>query len=299
MKIAVACSGGSFRGIFIHGVLEAFNRAGFRPDAFAAASSSAVLAAHAAVGKLDALESVQYWKLRVKGVQVKNFDMSQCIKIGNEMSLPQITKDIFDPANSRLLIGASVVTTHEGRELTQGSGASKLGRQLMVAASKKDRSWADQNLKPVLFDSYNIAPALPLTPSNMFDVFYATTRMLNGWKDPAWVDGLACIDAAYTCHCPAVQAAELGYDLVIAVSTEPGPIFEDIFGVKEIPGQIGRTRVIGIQPDMSPGTLGVDFLTADEEGIDRVFQHGIDKGLAFIRSLEKTEDRVLAQAACA
>jgi predicted acylesterase/phospholipase RssA len=62
MKIGIACSAGSYKGVFVHGVLEAFEELSFRADVYASCSSSAVPTAFASTGGLEQLHGVDYWK---------------------------------------------------------------------------------------------------------------------------------------------------------------------------------------------------------------------------------------------
>jgi predicted acylesterase/phospholipase RssA len=49
---AIACMSGSLKGIFIQGVLTAFEEAGIKADAYASSSSSTVPASYAAIGEI-------------------------------------------------------------------------------------------------------------------------------------------------------------------------------------------------------------------------------------------------------
>ena len=51
MTLAVACASGGFKGVFVHGVLSAFERAGFHVDGYAASSASVASASFAVVGR--------------------------------------------------------------------------------------------------------------------------------------------------------------------------------------------------------------------------------------------------------
>ena len=39
-SLAIACASGTFKGVFVHGVLSAFESSNFRADAYGGASSS-------------------------------------------------------------------------------------------------------------------------------------------------------------------------------------------------------------------------------------------------------------------
>jgi hypothetical protein len=49
---AIACMSGSLKGIFIQGVLTAFEEADMKADAYASSSSSTVPASYAAIGEV-------------------------------------------------------------------------------------------------------------------------------------------------------------------------------------------------------------------------------------------------------
>jgi hypothetical protein len=59
-NLAIACSSGSFKGAFVHGVLNALEAAKIRADAYAAASSSVIPTAWAAISQVKEL-GVDYW----------------------------------------------------------------------------------------------------------------------------------------------------------------------------------------------------------------------------------------------
>jgi hypothetical protein len=102
--------------------------------------------------------------------------------------------------------------------------------------------------------------------------------MLHAWKIPASIAGRPYVDGSYTCSCPAVELAELGYDTVIAIATEPGIFYRDLFQDRPLPHSHKGARIIHIQPDIDPKELGVDFTRASEQGIASLYQHGIEKG---------------------
>ena len=59
-SLAITCASGSFKGAFAHGVLSALEAGKIRGDAYAAASSSVIPVAWAAIGKTTDL-GVDYW----------------------------------------------------------------------------------------------------------------------------------------------------------------------------------------------------------------------------------------------
>ena len=172
--------------------------------------------------------------------------------------------------------------TPEAAEATQGAGARRLGRKLLVDAARRDRTWPDRNLAPCLFDSRSAVPDTLLTPSNFEEVAYATTRMLHAWPTPAWVAGAAHIDGSYTCLCPAVELAAMGYRDVIAIATEPGPIPRSMFTDDVIPARVHGARIRIVQPDADLREIGADFLTATRQGVEAGFELGRRKAREFL-----------------
>ena len=59
-SLGIACASGTFKGVFVHGVLSAFESSGFVADVYAAASSSILSTACAATGKAREV-GVEYW----------------------------------------------------------------------------------------------------------------------------------------------------------------------------------------------------------------------------------------------
>ena len=60
-SLAIACSAGGFKGIFVHGVLSAFEGASIHADAHAAASSSVFPSICAAMGQAQEV-GLRYWR---------------------------------------------------------------------------------------------------------------------------------------------------------------------------------------------------------------------------------------------
>lgn len=58
---AVCCMSGGYKNVFTHGVLRAFQDNGIRASAYAACSSSVLIAAYAAMNKLDTL-NLSLWE---------------------------------------------------------------------------------------------------------------------------------------------------------------------------------------------------------------------------------------------
>jgi len=202
----------------------------------------------------------------------------QCI----ESYAPVVRPAAFEPGRPRLLIAVSEVVTEEAAALAQGDGARGLGRRLLVAAARGDRSWAGKHLQRRIFDSQVRGGEFQLHADNFDQVAYASTRMLHSWDIPAWIEGKPFVDASYTCLCPAIELAELGNSEVVAVAAETGPLLRDLFGREPMPQQWGATSITVIRPEQDPREFGVDFAAASDEGLLAVYQQGEEQGRAFL-----------------
>ena len=82
--------------------------------------------------------------------------------------------------------------------------------------------------------------------------------------------------------------AEAGYPTVIAIATEPGPLYRDVFGPgKSLPeGPVGA-RILIVRPSADPKTLGVDYADATEDGLVAVYGSGRAAGSRFMESWRK------------
>ncbi len=60
-SLAIACSAGGFKGVFVHGALSALEAAGVHADAYAAASSSVFPSICAAIRQADEV-GLRYWR---------------------------------------------------------------------------------------------------------------------------------------------------------------------------------------------------------------------------------------------
>ena len=69
-KLAIATSSGSYKGVFIHGVLSFFEYMNFQAEAYASCSSSALIAALASVNKLNKI-SISVMKMKVLVINFK------------------------------------------------------------------------------------------------------------------------------------------------------------------------------------------------------------------------------------
>jgi hypothetical protein len=282
-SLAIACCSGGFKGIFVHGVLSALEAAGISAGAYAAASSTVFPAICAAIGQADEI-GLRYWRSAIHTLHQPGNSMSEVVLYSIAESRHLLRESLFQPGRPRFLIATSAVKTPEAAELTQGDGARRLGRRLLLQAARGDRSWRDQHLESYIFDTAAPDGKHRLTPNNIEAVTYASTRMLHAWNVPAWVGDQPFIDAAYTCACPALELAQLGYREVIAIATEPGPLYRDIFQSEPIPERRGDTIIHTVRPEKNIATLGADFTSVSEEGMVAAYKYGQQAGRAFATS---------------
>jgi hypothetical protein len=274
MKLGIACASGAGKNVFVHGFLAGLEAMNFRAEVYGASSSSAVPVAFAAAGRVASLGGTDFWFRSAQVMAESGGDVSTAVRSGVRDVMPLLSPSLFADDARRCIVAVSEVTGCDAALVTQGEGARRLGQQLLVATRKKDRSFADQNLALRLFDSRPGQTGVTLTPENLGDVLYATTRMLHAWREAAWIDGRPFIDASYTCMCPAVELAALGVDAVLAVSAESGPIYRDFFQTGVLPDKVGTVRIIPVQPEQSLSSLGVDYLKATDEGVRTAFELG-------------------------
>lgn len=285
MSIAVACASGSFRTAFTFGVLSALEKGGLRAAAYSGVSASAIPAALAAVGALDHagvdyLQAMLAYKRLGRGMS--GVALESIAAWG-----PFLRERLFQPGMSRFCVPVSAVVTPDAADRTQGKEARRLGRQLLLDAARHDRSWAAVNLRLELFDTAADDPNLWLTPDNFDEVAYASTRMLHAWDVPAWIGRRAYIDGSYTCACPAPEMAEAGYDEVIAIVTDPGPVYHDLFATEQVPAEWNDALIHVIAPEVDPRMLGVDFTDATQDGLLALYGHGQTKGREFMMKISR------------
>jgi predicted patatin/cPLA2 family phospholipase len=277
--VAIACASGGFKTIFIHGVLSALEEANIKADAYASASGSVIPSAWAAISK--ARESgIKYW---LEGLKVyhQTKSMSQLCLGGISYFNAGGGQQLFESNQPDFYIATSEVTSKEAAEQTQGKQARRLGKKLLISAGYKDRSWVDEHLKLALF-SRGSNDRLVLDRKNFHEVAYASHRMLHNYDIPAWINNQPYIDASYTCVCPALEMVEQGYQTVIAIATEVGKLYRDLFQLEVIPNQSQQVPILIIQPDINLKELGVDIFQTTPEGLAAVYQHGLDKGREFL-----------------
>jgi hypothetical protein len=276
MPCAIACMSGGFKGIFVQGVLCGLEESGLRASAYASASSSTMPAAYAACGRVREME-LGIWTESDRILRMPGSTMSDVVLHNIQTLGPALHRLLFAPEAARFCIATSLVTTAAAAAITQSGEARRLGRRLLIDAARQDASWRDANLAARLFDSQSLDSALLLNAHNFDEVAYATTRMLHAWHIPATIAGLPYIDASYTCLCPALEMAELGYPEVIAIGTEPGPLRRDLFSAETIPS----LGIQVIQPEYKLEDAGVDFTRATPDGLARVFEDGVGRGREF------------------
>lgn len=283
-RVAIAGASGTFKGVFCHGVLTAFERRGLTAAAYGGASSS-TLSCSAAAAKLSEAVGLDYWNGALDILNATEGNLSEVVLQSISQYSSIFCNKLFSNSAPRLVISTSHVRTDEAAEQTQGRGARKLGKRLLINAHRKDNTWARENLESWLFDSKGSDQKHRLSPDNYDEVAYATTRMLHAWEVPATVHGVPFVDASYTNSCPAADLANLGYTTVIALSPEPEPVYTDIFRLKELREVVTDCQLYIITPDEDPAKHGVDFTQASKSGLKTVYEQGIKKGEQFLAEL--------------
>jgi predicted acylesterase/phospholipase RssA len=281
MTLAIVGSSGGMKGIFVQGVLNAFEAGGLRADAYAGASASALPAISAAAG-LCGFVQVQYWQRVQQLLAQPGQDLSRVMHaVTHAWDAPDepFKRELFKAGQPRLFIPANFVTTPEAAELTQMEKSRRLGRQLLIDIGRKDHTWVNENLALHLFDTHSDTHRL--TPENLAEVAYASTRMIQ-WSVPATVGGQPYVDASYTCAVPAAEMVAAGYTEVIAISTEVGAAYRDIFADTIIPDAINGVPIRFVRPAYELSSIGVDFTSCTADGLITAFQHGEAQGRAFI-----------------
>jgi hypothetical protein len=280
MAWAIACMSGGFKGIFVHGVLCGLEETGLRASAYAAASSSTLAAAYAACGGVRRMD-LGIWTESERILRQPGSTMSDVVLHNIRTLGPSLHNLLFAPKAARFCVAASLVTTAEAAALTQGVEARRLGRRLLIEAARQNALWRDTHLAARLFDSRTSDGGRRLSADNFDEVAYATTRMLHAWHIPATVAGQPYIDASYTCLCPTLEMAELGYTEVIAIGTERGPLRRDLFSAEPLPSQWKGARIDVIQPEYNLEDVGVDFTRATSSGLAQVFEQAVRRGREF------------------
>jgi predicted patatin/cPLA2 family phospholipase len=278
---AVACMSGAFKGAFVHGVLTALEALNISFSAYAATSISTLPAAYAAVNKISRL-TMDFWYENLEWLEKPGITMSDVVLTSIGKYAPLLDKLQLLNSTKRFLVACSYVNNAEATQITQGDNAVRLGRKLIMQAARKDTRWKNQNLDCHVFDTQSQQSEFLITPGNLKDVMYATTRMLHAWHIPASIGGKPYIDGSYTCMCPVEPLIERGYKEILVIAAEPGQIYTDIFSSKKITPEMHGCSIHVIQPGMDLKTLGVDYIKATPEGLKKTFDHGMEKGKEYI-----------------
>src|SRR5690242_1242260 len=284
--LAIASAAGGFKGVFAHGVLSALEAAGIRAGAYAATSSTVFPTISAAIGQANEI-ALKYWRVALRTLEQPDKSMSDSVLETIAASGHILRTQPFLPRMPRIVIATSVVLTEEGAQITQGDGARRLGRRLLLQAARGDRSWADQHLQAYLFDTAADDEVHRLTSTNMDEVIYASTRMLHAWNIPAEVAGRPYIDGYYTCACPAIEMAQRGYREIIAIANEPGVLYHDIFQGEPIPDTWQGVPIHIIRPEIDPATMGAGFTGVTDEGLVSGYAHGLEVGRKFVEQWQQ------------
>jgi len=288
--LAIASAAGGFKGVFAHGVLSAFEAAGIRAGAYGATSSTVFPSISAAIGQANEI-ALKYWRVALKTLGEPGKGMSESVLETIAASGHILRHQPFRSGMPRIVLATSVVITAEGAQATQGDGARRLGRRLLLQAARGDRSWAEQHLQAYLFDTAADDEQYRLTSANIDEVIYASTRMLHAWNIPAWVAGRPYIDGYYTCACPAIEMAQRGYREIIAIANEPGVLYRDIFQSEPIPDDWQGIPIHIIRPEIDPATMGADFTDVTDEGLVAGYQHGLEIGRKFLEHWIKSREK--------
>jgi predicted patatin/cPLA2 family phospholipase len=273
--IAITTSSGGFKGVFIHGVLSLFEKENFLAEAYASCSSSALVAASAVIKKISTI-SISIWNEANEITKIEGNSMSNAQLVGIKKLLPALETDLFN-SSRRFLVSTSFVKTKEAAVETQSEKSRRLGQKLLIEAARNITTWRDNNLEHHLFDTFKDNRTRQITRENLKDVLYATTRMMHAWHIPANINGEPYIDGSYTSICPVIPTAELGYKRIICITTEHDKTKFDLFSDKYIPERIDNTEITFIKPDYNLADIGVDFTKASVTGLEKAFQHGVEK----------------------
>jgi hypothetical protein len=274
---------GSLKGIFIQGVLTSFEEAGIKADAYASSSSSTVPASYAAIGEIRN-QNHRSWGDSDEILRQPGKSMSDVILNGIEMFSGKVVDRLKIGDVSRLMIVCSYVNNEDAAKETQSGSAVTLGRKLIEQGARHISGWKDENLELHVFDTQSNNKELKLTADNYKEVAYATTRMLHAWHIPAAINDKPYIDGSYTCLIPIEPLADRGYQNIIAIATEPDEITKDFFSGEPIGSKWNNSSIYWIKPEINLKELGVDFTKASKEGVEKVFEYGIEKGKEFIKN---------------
>ncbi|MEJ2104147.1 MAG: hypothetical protein P8X47_06155 [Ignavibacteriaceae bacterium] len=280
--IAITTSSGGYKGVFVHGVLSLFENENFLAEVYAACSSSALVAASASIKKISTI-SISIWNEGNEIAKIPGNSMSNAQLLGIEKLLPALESGLFNSAR-RFLVSTSFVKNKEAAVETQSEKSRRLGQKLLIEAARKITTWRDNNLEHHLFDTFKDNRTRLITRENLKDVLYATTRMMHAWHIPAYINGEPYIDGSYTSICPVIPTAELRYKRIICVTTEQDKTKFDFFSDKYIPERLDDTEITFIKPDYNLAEIGVDFTKVLVTGLEKAFQHGVEKAKDFLNN---------------
>jgi hypothetical protein len=206
--------------------------------------------------------------------------MSEMVLAGIAAYAPIVVERLMMPDTPRFVVAASEVVDAREAEKTQGTLASRLGREQLLAMARGDDTWARASLRARMFDTRSTERAL--TAENFSEVAYASTRMLHAWRVPAEIEGRPFIDASYTVGFPVLEVAGNGAERVLAIATSTAAAHRNLYMKELIPQQIDDVSIEVLAPEVDLKELGVDFTTASEEGLARAYDHGRDVARAWL-----------------
>lgn len=233
----------------------------------------------AAVGKAREV-GVSCWLDGLRWAEEYERDMSAVVLKTIEEYGPMIRAGLFASEAPEVGILASHVRTPAAAEVTQGDGAKRLGRKLLLMLMKGSNEWLDENISGHMF--WNRAGAEHrLTDANFNEVAYASTRMMHAWRTPAWIDGQPYIDGSYLKLVPDDEVRSRISGPMVAIGTEPGGVLKTFAGTV-----VDDESTILISPDQQLSELGVDFQTATVDGTRAVYELGYAKGVTAAEKLD-------------
>lgn len=279
-KIAICCTSGGYKNVFAQGVLMALEESNFRASAYAACSSSTLIAAYAAFGQITMLD-LSLWE---KGYEIsqKEGNQSQAMIYSISQISDIIKKNLWTATSSRLLVATSMVVNQDVLPIINSDQAKRLGQRLLIDSLRHRTEWKEENLRLQMFDTEENSKSKLLTKINFDDVAYATTRMLHAWNIPAFIEDESYIDGSYTSLCPAPFLAQtLDFEKIICIGTEVSGITLDLFSDSIIPDKMYDTSIDFIKPDFDLKKIGVDYYSVLENGLEKAFEHGYEKGIEY------------------
>lgn len=283
-RTAIVGASGSFKGVFVQGVLKAFEKQKFYADAYASASSSSIPIALASIKSLISFDDLIYWKRMYSFYRNNGMDIAQAMLNEIASIAPQLKEKLLN-SDKELLISLSEVISQEAAELTQSDKARLLGKELLIATKRGNNAWAKENLKQIFASTQAKLNDIQLTELNLDSVLYATTRMMHAWKYPAEVDNRPMIDASYTCSCAAVEMLDRGFDNVIAIVPKTGKIPHNFFNTYFLNDHPKAHQIEIIQPHVDLKTIGLDYLKVKEGAFEIGFKMGVNAGNNFVKNI--------------